>query len=104
MQYRNNDRIKIELLSKSYINSKRLLHEAEEGIITRDYNRIDSYRRIVRHIEYCTNCLDEKSRFIIQNEVIEGKSGKWYAEFYSAASYYRLRQKAYEEFFRCLEK
>ena len=47
--------------------------------------------------------LDEKERFIIQKEVIEGETGTWYLDYFSMPSYYRHRKKAYAEFLRCLD-
>ena len=92
----------IGLLSKAYINSKRLLLEAEQHVISIGESSFKASSFIVKHIEYCLNSLDIKSRIIIQNEVIEGKTGKWYLEYFSASTYYRLRKKAYEDFLRCL--
>ncbi|MBO4919202.1 MAG: hypothetical protein J5365_03500 [Erysipelotrichaceae bacterium] len=99
---KNKDKFEIELLSRNYINSKRIIKETEEDIIHCSYERLKAYRRIVSHIENVAECLGEKERLIIQKEVIEGKSGKWYLEYFSAPSYYRHRRKAYSEFLRCL--
>ena len=98
----NKEKFEIELLSRNYLNSKRIIKETEEDIIHTSYERLKAYRRIVSHIENVTESLGEKERLIIQKEVIEGRSGKWYLEYFSAPSYYRHRRKAYSEFLRCL--
>ncbi|MBR2534139.1 MAG: hypothetical protein IKE50_05105 [Erysipelotrichaceae bacterium] len=98
----NKEKFKIELLSRNYLNSKRIIKETEEDIIHTSYERLKAYRRIVSHIENVAEGLGEKERLIIQKEVIEGRSGKWYLEYFSAPSYYRHRRKAYSEFLRCL--
>ena len=98
----NKERFEIELLSRNYLNSKRIIRETEEDIIHTSYERLKAYRRIVCHIENVAEGLGEKERLIIQKEVIEGRSGKWYLEYFSAPSYYRHRRKAYSEFLRCL--
>ena len=46
--------------------------------------------------------LDEEDRFIIEKEVVEGKRGNWFLGYYSPASYYRHRNRAYSNFLRCL--
>ena len=99
---KNKYKFEIELLSRNYINSKRIIKETEEDIIHTSYERLKAYRRIVSHIENVAETLGEKERLIIQKEVIEGRSGKWYLEYFSAPSYYRHRRKAYSEFLRCL--
>ena len=98
----NKDKFEIELLSRNYLNSKRIIKETEEDIIHTSYERLKAYRRIVSHIENVAEGLGEKERLIIQKEVLEGRSGKWYLEYFSAPSYYRHRRKAYSEFLRCL--
>ena len=98
----NKEKFEIELLSRNYLNSKRIIKETEEDIIHTSYERLKAYRRIVSHIENIAEGLGEKERLIIQKEVIEGRSGKWYLEYFSAPSYYRHRRKAYSEFLRCL--
>ncbi|MBQ1307307.1 MAG: hypothetical protein IIZ64_05190 [Erysipelotrichaceae bacterium] len=98
----NKEKFEIELLSRNYLNSKRIIKETEEDIIHTSYERLKAYRRIVSHIENVAEGLGEKERLIIQKEVIEGRSGKWYLEYFSAPSYYRHRRKAYSEFLRCL--
>ena len=98
----NKQKFEIELLSRNYLNSKRIIRETEEDIIHTSYEKLKAYRRIVSHIENVAEGLGEKERLIIQKEVIEGRSGKWYLEYFSAPSYYRHRRKAYSEFLRCL--
>ena len=98
----NKQKFEIELLSRNYLNSKRIIKETEEDIIHTSYEKLKAYRRIVSHIENVAEGLGEKERLIIQKEVIEGRSGKWYLEYFSAPSYYRHRRKAYSEFLRCL--
>ena len=98
----NKQKFEIELLSRNYLNSKRIIKETEEDIIHTSYEKLKAYRRIVSHIENVAEGLGEKERLIIQKEVIEGRSGKWYLEYFSAPSYYRHRRKAYAEFLRCL--
>jgi len=92
----------IEILSKNYIHSKRIIKESEENIIQCDPEKLRTCYRIVSHIDNVTECLGEREKFIIQKEVMEGRTGKWYMEFLSAPSYYRHRSKAYEDFLHCL--
>jgi len=98
----NKDRFEIELLSKSYRNSKRILKEVEAQLFHLDRMRMNDHQRIVMHIENVIESLDERERFILEKEVLEGKTGNWYLEYFSMPSYYRLRRKAYSEFLRCL--
>ncbi len=104
MEQYSKERLEISLISKSYINNKRIIRESEENIIKRNYEDLRVCHRIVDHIESVTSTLDEKERLIIENEVINGQSGKWYTEYFSAPTYYRQRRKAYKSFLRCLEK
>ncbi|MBQ6126564.1 MAG: hypothetical protein IJI77_06055 [Erysipelotrichaceae bacterium] len=69
----NKEKFEIELLSRNYLNSKRIIKETEEDIIHTSYERLKAYRRIVSHIENVAEGLGEKERLIIQKEVIEKK-------------------------------
>ncbi len=95
-------RFEIESLSRSYIESKRIIKETEDNVINPGIGKLDRCLKIVRHIENVVDCLEESDQFIIRKEVIEGKRGNWYLDYYSSTSYYRLRSKAYENFLRCL--
>ena len=96
------EKFEIELLSRNYIDSKRRINDYETKAVKYNHNRILTYRRIVNHIESVVKTLPDKQRIIIENEVIKGKSGNWYLEYFSAPSYYRHRNQAYENFLRCL--
>lgn len=99
---RSKNRFEIELLSSNYINSKRIIAESEENIITISSSRLSVYRKIVYHIEYVVAYMNEIDKLIIENEVLKGKRGKWYRGIMSTPSYYRYREKAYSNFLRCL--
>lgn len=76
-----------------------VVKEYEEGLKDRTFDSIKANLEIVRHYEYCLIFLDYKEKIIIQNEVIEGKSGKWYLSYFSESAYYRIRTKAYNKYF-----
>lgn len=102
LQNKENFKEKIELLSRNYINSKRVLNEVEEDVINVSEDRIEVHRKIVAHINYVTEAMEERERLIIENEVLKGKRGKWYKEMMSESTYYRLRHSAYYNFLRSL--
>ena len=104
MNKKDQDFIKISLLSKSYILHKRKIKEAENNIINRNYEELRVAHIICDHIENVIEELDFKERLIIESEVIKGKKGRWYDEYFSAPSYYRIRKKAYKLFLNGLEK
>ena len=56
----NKERFEIELLSKSYRNSKRILKEVETQLFHLDRLRINDHQRIVLHIENVIASLDER--------------------------------------------
>lgn len=94
----------INVLTQSYIYSKREVEEADMGYFRRRREEIDNSRYIVKHIEAVTDSLDYKSKIIIENEVLKHRSGKWYMDYFSSATYYRSRNKAYKDFLSELEK
>lgn len=96
------DKSLIDLLSRSYLNSKRILKENELGIRSNTESSLESYRFNVYHIEHVVSCLCDNDRFIIDNEVIKGKRGNWYYEYMSSATYYKHRKKAYSNFLSSL--
>lgn len=95
-------KFEIDLLSKNYIQSKRQIIEHEAEIMRVNKERLKALKRVVDHIEHVAESLDDKEKLIIKNEVINGKKGKWYLEYFSKPTYYRIRYKAYHNFLRCL--
>lgn len=102
MKKQKRQKFEIEMLSRNYIDSKRRLRDHEYQAVNYSSDRVRLFRRIVTHIEDVIETLPEKERIIIENEVMNGKSGEWYLEYFSAPSYYRHRAKAYDNFLRCL--
>lgn len=96
------ERFEIELISKNYMQSKRVILENEENILHMSSRQLEPHRRIVYHIEYVVRSLDERDRFIIEKEVMEGRRGKWYLDYFTEPSYYRNRIRAYKNFLNCL--
>ena len=98
----NKDRFEVELLSHNYINSKRVIRESQNNVKKYSRSRLETHMKVICQIEYAIEALDEEDRFIIENEVLLGKKGKWFLGYFSASSYYKHRKKAYANFLRCL--
>lgn len=94
----------IRILAKSFKYHKLVVYEDDMGYRHRSYTDVVKSRYIIHHIEAVIEYLDDPERFIIEKEIIEGKTGNWYLEYFSAPSYYRHRKKAYEIFLRCLDE
>lgn len=94
----------IDILTRSYIFSKREVSDAKNGFFYRRRSEVRNSMYIVNKIEKAVESLDEKSRIIIENEVMKRRSGKWYLEYFSKATYYRSRNEAYRQFLLELEK
>ena len=92
----------IAMLSRSYIVHKRIVKEAQENIIKPMPHRLEASMKMCQHIENVTQSLPEKDRIIIENVVLQGKTGRWYDLYFSAPTYYRLRVKAYKTFLNSL--
>lgn len=104
MSEEEKDKLEISLITRSYFVHKRKIREDEESIISRPIEEIKASKRIIGHIDAVIEDLNEKDKFIIENEVKNGKEGKWYMVFLSSSTYYRQRKKAYRTFLRCLER
>ena len=98
------NRYVIRALSDSYLKHKRVLKEDEIGLVRRPRDIVHTADSVVSHTELVVDSLPEQDRFIIYNEVILGKTGDWYREYLSPATYYRHRKGAYERFIRCLNQ
>lgn len=103
MNINEKDIYEIKLIGRSYISHKRRLLEAERKVMNHSSFEINCSKNIVDHIETIVNDLNEKDRFIIENEVVNGKEGKWYLSYLSTSTYYRQRKKAYRSFLNSLE-
>lgn len=81
-------------LEKHYI---RYGHICDESL---DYPREEV--SIIERIIY--SHLDSDDKFIIENEVINGKTKAWYLDCMSRSTYEKHRRKAYANFRACLEE
>ena len=102
MSKSSKERFEIELISRGYLQSKRILKEHQTNIRRVDPERYELCRTIVEHVENVTYSLEETERFIIEKEVLEGRRGKWYIGYLTMPSYYRYRKEAYRDFLNCL--
>ncbi|MBR3265646.1 MAG: hypothetical protein IKI61_06805 [Erysipelotrichaceae bacterium] len=102
MSKSSKERFEIELISRGYLQSKRILKEHQTNIRRVDPERYELCRTIVEHVENVTYSLEETERFIIEKEVLEGRRGKWYIGYLTRPSYYRYRKEAYRDFLNCL--
>ena len=94
----------IMALRNSYRYCQRILREDEAKLVKRDISVIKRCSYIVMHIEDVIESLSERDRFILTNEFILNKTGKWYIEYYSDSAYYRNRMIAYRTFLVDLER
>ena len=81
-----------------------MLHEKKSGynasIDERLNQRIDDrdeLERVVAAFEIVIQALSPESQLIITNEFVLQKNPEWWLEFYSRATYYRLKTRALEE-------
>lgn len=88
---------------KGYRDFSKMLYDHDHGFIRHNPEEIESIRKMVQHMENTINYLDESERFIIYNELILHKTGKWYLEYYSESSYRRKCKTAYSNYLRLLE-
>ena len=102
MKRNKKDKLEIDLLSRYYLNSKRILNEYMDNIMNYPQSVLEYHRRNVYHMEYVAESLRQEERLIIEKEVLEGQRGKWYRNYFSEPSYYRYRVSAYANFLRCL--
>jgi len=94
---------KVELITSGYAFAKKILAEYENGNSKYSERTIKAYSKIVSTIDNSLKHLEDNERFIIQNEVIEGKKSEWYLGFLSSSTYYRHAKSAYIKFLNILE-
>ena len=102
MSRSSKERFEIELISRGYLQSKRIVKEHQSNIKRVNTEKYRLCRTIVEHVENVAYSLDETERFIIEKEVIEGRRGKWYMGYLTRPSYYRYRKEAYKDFLNFL--
>ena len=91
-------------LSNSYQKHKNILNDYDRGVYRKNYKDLKPASLIVKVTEETTKSLPERDQFIIHNEVILGKRGKWYMGYMSQATYYRHRKEAYKNFIERLKR
>lgn len=57
----------------------------------------DELRSLISSFEIIIKALSPDSQLIITNEFVEQRSDEWWVDFYSRATYYRLKTRALEE-------
>ncbi len=97
------DKLLVALMARSYRKSKIFLAEYARGFRNCSDSELNTHRYIVDHIDLIVQYLNDRDRFIIQHEVILGKTGKWYRDQLSVPSYYRHRKEAYRTFIKFLD-
>jgi len=83
----------VSLMAACYKNEKLRLEE-EAYLPENEREDLTNSRIICNRIEESARYLSENDRFIIDNEVIQGKKGKWYMGYLSESTYYRHARKA----------
>ena len=57
----------------------------------------DDLKKLISAFEIVINALSPESQVIINNEFILKKDSDWWNEYYSRATYYRMKTRALEE-------
>ena len=57
----------------------------------------DELRSLISSFEIIIKALSPDSQLIITNEFVEQREDEWWVDFYSRATYYRLKTRALEE-------
>lgn len=96
------DKHVISILSDCYSTEKKKLLDYSSGC--RDYSdySLQYSKKVVDTIEKNASYLKDNDYFIIYNEVIKGKKGRWYQGYLSESTYYRYRKKAYNKYIKSL--
>ena len=58
----------------------------------------DELKSLISSFEMIIKALSHDSQLIIVNEYVEQKENEWWVDYYSRATYYRLKTRALEEF------
>ena len=70
-----------------------------------DKNKEESAEDLfLRYVQYALNNCSKVSRLILENEYILYKGKEWWYDYFSRSNYYRLKQKAMDEFLDCLHE
>ncbi|MDO5440170.1 MAG: hypothetical protein Q4F12_01390 [Erysipelotrichaceae bacterium] len=78
--------------------------EAENGVYDYPINVLNDSQKIVYHVDSIISSMDDKAKFILENEVKLRKTGEWYRDYCSSTTYYRIREDIYNEFIKELDK
>jgi len=89
--------------SQCYLIEKRRIQDHDSGIVTYPDHIIRNSRNIVRRMEESCMELKETERYIIKNEILNGKKDKWYLAIMSSSTYYRNRDNAYRNYLKEFE-
>ena len=88
------------LLIDSYQRIKKILSANEKGYCSIDKSVCEAMQMSIKKFDDFIEGLEEKERFIVENEVLLGKSGNWWTSYYSESAYRANRKSAYEKFLK----
>lgn len=101
LEYRSKEIILLELAS-IYKKYKFRIDLNDNYYSIKEGEPIESYYRYVRVIDLIISKLSSDTKIIILNDFFEDRDNKWYLEYFTKSTYYRLKKKAVNEFINCL--
>ena len=96
------DKLLIDEITRSYFLSKKAIERQKLGLALLNDSTLDSHKYLIDKINFIISSLSDKDKFILVNEIIQGKKGDWYVGFMSTPTYYRHRKTAYNDFLNCM--
>lgn len=86
----------IKSINKSYQYHKNILKENEIGIVDYPMSQVVIASKIISHIEFVINNMDDKYKVVLENDILFNRFDTSYKEGVSTSTYYRNRQQAYK--------
>ena len=97
------DKAKMSIYIDGYRDFKKMINDYESGLSYYSEEKLNTLRRMIARLESPLDYMDERDRFIIYNELVLGKKGKWYLSYYSPSAYRVRRKEAYRIYLHLLE-
>ena len=93
----------IKHLAGIYKKLKQQCYDADHLMISESYNKelAEAYE-FVETIDAVLDAMDADEALILRCDYFENRTPKWYMNYFTRSTYYRIKTRAIDEFVRCV--
>lgn len=93
----------IKHLAMVYKKLKHQCYDVDNLMVSESYNQeLAEAFEFVETIDAVLDSMDEDAALILRNDYFSTRQAKWYMNYFTRSTYYRIKTRAIDEFVRCV--